>query len=139
MAQQCTIPGCNEAAKGRRLCQHHYDVFIGKIRRERDKIWKKECPFLHFENPYRQKSGYHIIFEVIRQHRPLATDQVFRLSRVELVKAGMTDYRIDYGFEVLKAKKHFSKKGDYQLKQDPKGRWHLTKPRKEVNNGKENL
>lgn len=51
----------------------------------------------------------------------------------------MTDYRIDYAMEVLKAKKHFSKKGDYQLKQDPKGRWHLTKPKKEVNNGKENL
>ena len=136
---QCKIPGCSERTKGLGLCQRHYDVIYCKIRQERDKIRKKECPFLYFENPYRQKSGYYIIFEIIRQHRPLTTDQILRLSRIELVKKGITDYRIDYAFEVLKAKKHASKKGDYLLKQDPKGCWNLTKPRREVNNGKENL
>ena len=122
---QCKIPGCEERAKGLGLCQHHYDQIYSKIRRERDKLRKKECPFLRFENPYREKSGFHIIFNVIRNSRPLTKEQIFRQAKMELVQAGMSAYRIDYAWEILKAKKHTYKRGNYQLKQDGKGCWHL--------------
>lgn len=132
---QCTIPDCDEPSKGRGLCQHHYDQFNGKIRRERDKLKKRECPFLGFKNPYREKTGYHVIFEVIRKSCPLTKEQIFRLAKAELVKSGMKNYRIDYAFEVLKAKQHTCKKEGYQLRQDEKSLWQLIKdnPREAVN------
>jgi len=125
----CAIPGCAYASTSRGLCQHHYDVWYGKIRRERDKLRNREQPFLSFQNPYRQGTGYHIIFEVMRTSKPLAVEQIARLARIELTKAGLKDYRIDYALEVLKAKKHSSKRGDYQVRFDGKGRWHLVKDR----------
>lgn len=132
---QCKIPGCNERSKGMGLCQHHYDQFNGKIRRERDKIKKRECPFLGFKNPYRKKSGFNIIFELIRTSRPLTKEQIFRLGKAELGKAGMRNYRIDYAWEILKAERHACKRSGYQLKRDEKGLWQLMKdtPEKAVN------
>lgn len=126
----CTVPGCDKLAKGREMCQHHYDIWMGKIRRERDKQRNKEKPFLKFTNPYRKDSGYHIVFEVIRANKRLTQEQIIRRSRIELAKAGKADYRIDYALEVLKAKKHSSKKGDYQVRIDNKGRWNLIKERR---------
>jgi len=124
-AKQCTIPSCDSIAKGRGLCQHHYDIYMGKIRRERDKLKNREAPFIKLKNPYRVSSGYNIIFETIRTNKPLTETQITSRSKSELVKAGKADYRIDYALEVIKAKKHSSKKGDYQVRIDNKGRWHL--------------
>ena len=124
-AKQCTIPSCDGIAKGRGLCQHHYDIYMGKIRRERDKLKNREAPFIKLKNPYRVSSGYNIIFETIRTNKPLTETQITSRSKSELVKAGKADYRIDYALEVIKAKKHSSKKGDYQVRIDNKGRWHL--------------
>jgi hypothetical protein len=134
------MAGCKEMASGRGLCQHHYDQWYGKIRRERDKQRKRDKPFLRFKNPYRQRSGYHIVFEVIRQNQPLTTEQVIYRSKIELAKDGLTDYRIDYAFEVLRAKIHSSKRGDYQMRKDAKGRWHLIRERggKEIGSNGEN-
>ena len=125
----CTFPGCDQRAKGRGLCQHHYDQWIGKIRRERDKLRSRDKLFLRFENPYREGSGYHAIFEIIRQNQPLTTDQILYRSKIELAKAGMSGYRVDYAFEVLRMKRHACRRGDYQMRQDAKGRWHLIRER----------
>ena len=125
-AKRCTMAGCDKVAKGRGLCQRHYDMWYGKIRRERDKLRNKEAPFLKFDNPYRLSSGYHTIFEVIRTSKLLTEKQIIRRSRSALMEAGKPKYRIDYALEVIKAKKHSSKKGDYQVRIDDQGRWHLT-------------
>lgn len=135
----CTIAGCTEMASGRDLCKRHYDQWYGKIRRERDKESKRGKPFLRFENPYRKSSGYNIIFEVIRQNQPLTTDQIVYRSKIELAINGMADYRVDYAFEVLRAAKHASKRGDYLMHKDAKGRWFLMRDRggKEIGFGKD--
>lgn len=131
----CTFPGCSEPTTGRGLCRRHYDQWIGKIRRERDKLHKRDKPFLRFENPYRDGSGYWHIFEVIRQTQPLTTDQILHRSKIELAIAGKSGYRVDYAFEVLRMKRHSSRRGDYQMRQDDKGRWHLFRERQK--NGKD--
>ena len=125
----CTMPGCGQRAKGKGLCQRHYDAWYGRIRRERDKVAKRDKPFLRFDNPYRTGSGYHIIFEVLRQHPPLTTEQVCYRSKIELAKAGLADYRVDYAFEVLRMKRHACRRGDYQMRRDTKGRWVLIRER----------
>ena len=124
-AKPCSITGCQEVAKGRGLCKRHYDMWYGKIRRERDKQRNMEQPFIKFKNPYRPLSGYHIVFETLRTNKPLTQEQIIHRSKSELVKAGKAKYRIDYALEVIKAKKHSSKKGDYQVRIDNKGRWNL--------------
>lgn len=53
------------------------------------------------------------------------TDQILYRAKIELAKAGKSGYRVDYAFEVLKMKRHACKRGDYQMRQDSKGRWHL--------------
>ena len=59
-----------------------------------------------------------------------------RLAKVGLVRSqhGMNggytltrDARMISAFEVIKARKHSSKHGDYQMWCDPKSRWHLMK------------
>jgi len=125
----CTMPGCDGRSKGKGLCQRHYDQWYGRIRRERDKLQRRGKPFLKFPNPYREGSGYHFIFEVLRQNPPLTTDQIIYRSKIELAKNGLADYRIDYAFEVLRMKKHACKRGDYQMRRDAKGCWHLIRER----------
>ncbi len=127
----CSISGCGRLAQGRGLCKPHYDQWYGKIRRERDKLKKKDKPFLRFINMYRPGSGYHILFEAIRTNPPITTAQIMHRAKIELVKAGKTKYRLDYAFEVIKSKRHACKKGDYQMRQDSKGRWHLIREQRQ--------
>jgi hypothetical protein len=137
----CTMPGCGERAKGKGLCQAHYDQWYGRIRRQRDKINRAGKPFLKFENPYRAGTGYWHIFEILRQNQPLTTAQIFHRSKIELAKNGLAAYRVDYAFEVLRAKRHASKKGEYQMRQDARKRWHLIRDRERdrERGGEENL
>jgi hypothetical protein len=121
----CRMAGCKETSKGRGLCQRHYDQWRGKIRRELDKERNRNLPFLRFDNPYRKGSGYHIIFETIRLNKPLQTDQLARLAKIELAKAGKGGYRFEYAFEVLRMARHACRRGDYHLRQDAQKRWHL--------------
>ena len=125
----CKMPDCKKLASGRGLCHHHYDQWYGKIRRERDKLRKRDKPFLRFKNPYRKLSGYWHIFNVLRENQPLATEQVLYRAKIELAKNGLAGYRVDYVFEVLHAKRHACKRGNYQMRKDAKNRWHLIRDR----------
>jgi hypothetical protein len=125
----CTFPGCDQSTKAKGLCQRHYDQWYGKIRQERAKLKQRDKPFLRFENPYREGSGYHIVFEVIRQNQPLTTEQILHRAKIELAKAGKSGYRVDYAFEVLRMRRHACKRGDYQMRQDAKGRWIVIRDR----------
>lgn len=126
-ATACSIPNCDQPAHARGFCRIHYDKWRCQIRTERNRLKKREQPFAGFHNAYRKGCGYWVMFEVLRTNLPLTTDEFLRRCRIELVKAGRGQYRIDYAFEIMRARKHSSKKGDYQLWQDPKRRWHLTR------------
>lgn len=126
---RCIIPECDGQQKGRGLCQRHYDVWYGKIRRERDKLRNREQPFQKITNPYRAGTGYHIIFEEIRSRRPMTREQIARHAKAALARVGKPKYRVDYALEVLKAVRHASKRGKYQVRIDSQGRWHLIQER----------
>jgi len=125
----CSMPDCIEPAHARGFCRLHYDKWRCQIRTERHRQKRREQPFAGFKNAYRKGCGYWIIFEVLRTNQPLTTEQLLHRCKIELVKANKNDYRIDYAFEIMRAKRHFCKRGDFQMWKDPRGRWHLIRDR----------
>ena len=121
----CSIPGCKDFVVSRGFCQRHYDGWYAQIRIEKQRQRRKDKPFLGVPNPYRVGTGYYILVEAIRQNQPMTIEQILRIAKAELAKSGRIGYRLDYAFEVIKSKRHASRQGEYELRQDAKKRWHL--------------
>ena len=76
-------------------------------------------------NPYRSTSGYFVLFEVIRTNPPMTREQIEQKATAEMVRRGEGNYKVADAFNVVTAKMHKSKRGDYQMERDDRRLWHL--------------